>query len=83
MLKQGRDRKVRCGSFTPRIHSVISPQNLGAKPGFSKGFCLGGEVTFQSSWGERVFKRNLNFLICALEGSLISDNLQPFWVFHR
>ena len=35
-------------------HSVISPQNFGEKLGISKGFCLGGEVTFQSAWGEMV-----------------------------
>ena len=30
-------------------HSVISPPNFGEKSGFSKGFCLGGGVTFQSA----------------------------------
>ena len=33
--------------------------------GEKSGFCLGGEVTFQSVLGERVLERNLNFLISA------------------
>ena len=41
----------------------------------------GGEVTFQSAWGERVLERNFNFLISACIGSLVFDNLQPFGAF--
>ena len=39
---------------TKILGSVISPQNFGEKSGFSKGFCLGGEVTLQSAWGEMI-----------------------------
>ena len=65
--------------FISLLHFIVSfLPKIGEKSGFSKGFCLGGGVTFQSAWGERVLGRNFNFQISAWGGSLIFDNLQRF-----
>ena len=54
--------------------SVISPQNIGEKSGFSEGFCLGDEVT-SDCLGRENFEEEYEFSDFCM-GALIFGNLQ-------